>query len=175
MTTNAVSDVLSEGFRRLEQLLDEQCAHYRRVEEIVDAQRESLRGADVESLVSLSTEERELLEKIRVIDHRRVELVSAIASEIGLATKSSPALSDLIEHSGSRRGRLVSIADELRQLIAKTRAASRVVRTAAEGLARHMQGIVQSVEQGLSRSGIYERTGRIVSGPPRHSAIDIRS
>lgn len=175
MTANNVSDVLSEGFRRLEQLLDEQCAHYRRIGEIVDAQRESLRGADVESLVALSAEERVLLEKVRVIDHRRVELVSAIASEIGIATQSSPALSDLIEHSGTRRSRLVTIADELRQLIAKTRAASRVVRTAAEGLARHMQGIVQSVEQGLSRSGIYERTGRIVSGPPRHSAIDIRS
>ncbi len=175
MTSNKASDVLSEGFRRLEQLLDDQCGQYRRIEEIVDAQRESLRAADVESLVALSAEERGLLEKIRVIDHRRVELVSAIAAEIGLTTKSSPALSDLIEHSGARRGRLVTVADELRQLIAKTRAASRVVRTAAEGLARHMQGIVQSVEQGLSRSGIYERTGRIVSGPSRHSSIDIRS
>jgi len=175
MTANNSSDVLSEGFRRLEQLLDEQCVHYRRIEEIVESQRESLRGADVETLVALSAEERELLEKIRVIDHRRIELVSAIASEIGITTQSSPALSDLIEHSGPRRSRLVTVADELRQLIAKTRAASRVVRTAAEGLARHMQGIVQSVEQGLSRSGIYERTGRIVSGPPRHSALDIRS
>ena len=81
MTVNSVSEVLSEGFRRLEQLLDEQCAHYRRIDEIVDGQRESLREADVETLVALSTEERTLLEKIRVIDHRRVDYLSDVSNE----------------------------------------------------------------------------------------------
>ena len=86
-----------------------------------------------------------------------------------------PTLSDLLEHSGTRRSRLVKVADELRRLIAKTRSASGVVRTAAEALARHMQGIVQSVEVVIGRTGNYERSCRLVSALPRHTSINIRS
>lgn len=175
MTASQITEVLAEGFRRLEELLDTQCGHYRRVQELVDSQREALRVADVTALSNASNAERELLDAIGRLDTRRVELVEAIAAELGLAQPGSPTLTDLLEHSGPRRGRLVTIADELRRLISKTRAASGVVRTAAESLARHMQGIVQSVEIGIGRTGIYERTGRLVSALPRHSSINIRS
>ena len=39
MSATQITDVLAEGFRRLEELLDTQCDHYRRVEELVDSQR----------------------------------------------------------------------------------------------------------------------------------------
>ena len=175
MNRSEKSDILSEGFKRLEELLDTQCSHYRRVEELVAQQKDALRVADVDSLSNASNAERELLGAISRLDHRRVELVEAIASELGLKHSSQPTLSDLLEHSGPRRGRLVTIADELRRLIAATRVASSVVRTAAESLARHMQGIVQSVEVGIGRTGIYGRTGRLVSALPRHTSINIRS
>ena len=175
MSDSPISDVLAEGFQRLEELLDTQCGHYRKVEELVDSQREALRVADVSALSNASNAERELLEAIGRLDSRRVELVDAIAGEIGLAQPANPTLSDLLEHSGPSRSRLVRIADELRRLIAKTRSASGVVRTAAEALARHMQGIVQSVEIGIGRTGIYERSGRLASALPRHTSINIRS
>ena len=175
MSAVQITEVLTEGFRRLEELLDTQCGHYRKVKELVDSQREALRVADVSALASASNAERELLDAIGRLDSRRVELVDAIASELGLTQPVKPTLSDLLEHSGPIRSRLVRIADELRQLIAKTRSASGVVRTAAEALARHMQGIVQSVEIGIGRTGIYERSGRLVSALPRHTSINIRS
>ena len=175
MKKTIVEDVLTEGFKRLEELLDTQCSHYRRVDELVTQQKEALRVADVDSLSTASNAERELLAAIDRLDHRRVELVDAIAAELGIGRASKPTLSDLLEHSGPRRGRLVTIADELRRLIAATRAASSVVRTAAEALARHMQGIVQSVEVGIGRTGIYGSTGRLVSSMPRHTSINIRS
>ena len=175
MSTPPITDVLAEGFRRLEELLDTQCGHYRKVEELVDSQREALRVADVSALSSASNAERELLDAIGRLDTRRVELVDAIAGELGMKQAAKPTLSDLLEHSGTSRSRLVKVADELRRLIAKTRSASGVVRTAAEALARHMQGIVQSVEVGIGRTGIYERSGRLVSALPRHTSINIRS
>ena len=50
-------------------------------------------------------------------------LVLDIDGVVSLAQPGSPTLTDLLEHSGPRRGRLVTIADELRRLISKTRAA----------------------------------------------------
>lgn len=175
MTMPSSNEVLSQGFLRLEELLDEQRALYKELNDLVEEQREALRLADVERLVAASSNERELLDSIRLLDQRRVELSSAIATELGLSKEGPPLLADLLEHSGSRRSRLVSVADELRRLVAKTRAASSVVRTAAESLARHMQGIVQTVEAGFSRAGVYERAGRITEGSPWQTAIDIRS
>ena len=127
MKKTIVEDVLTEGFKRLEELLDTQCSHYRRVEELVGQQKDALRVADVDSLSNASNAERELLGAISRLDHRRVELVEAIASELGLKHSNQPTLSDLLEHSGPRRGRLVTIADELRRLITATRVASSVV------------------------------------------------
>ena len=175
MTTTSSGEVLAQGFERLEELLDEQCSLYQNLESLVAEQREALRVADVEKLVTVSTNERTILAEIHKIDQRRIELASAIAGELGLSTEQPPVLADLLEHSGARRSRLVSVADELRRLVAKTRAASSVVRTAAESLARHMQGIVQTVEAGFSRAGVYERAGRITEGSPWQTAIDIRS
>lgn len=168
-------DIVEQGFERLEELLEQQRLLYTRLDGLVTDQREAVRSADVESLVTASTAERDLVEAIRVIDLRRGELVEAIAAEVGIGSTDPPSLSDLLEFSGSRRSRLVAIADELRALIGKVRAASGVVRVAAESLARHMQGIVQSVEAGFSRAGVYERAGRIANGSPWQTAIDIRS
>jgi len=171
----AAEDVLARGFQCLEELLDRQRELYERLDDLVARQREALRVADVDTLVAVSAEEREILGEIKQLDNRRVELATAIASELGLPAGTPPLLADLLEHSGTRRSRLVSISDELRRLVGKTRAASSVVRTAAEGLARHMQGIVQTVEAGFSRAGVYEQAGRITEGTPWQTAIDIRS
>ena len=175
MTKRSSREVLQEGFERLEELLNEQRSLYGQLDQLVEQQREALRTADVEGLVVISAQEREVVTAIHRIDQRRVELTSAIASELGIQAEKPPVLSDPLEHSGPLRSRLVAIADELRQLVAKTRAASSVVRTAAESLARHMQGIVQTVEAGFSRAGVYERAGRITEGSPWQTAIDIRS
>lgn len=175
MTEAGKRDIVEQGFERLEKLLEEERLLYTRLDGLVDDQREAVRCADVQSLVVSSSSERELVEAIRTIDLRRGELVEAIGAEVGLASAGPPSLSDLLEFSGSRRSRLVAIADELRGLIGKVRAASGVVRVAAESLARHMQGIVQSVEAGFSRAGVYERAGRIANGSPWQTAIDIRS
>ena len=83
MTKAASNEVLSQGFMRLEELLDEQRSLYEQLDGLVEMQRESLRVADVEKLVEVSARERELLCTIHQLDQRRVELTSAIAAELG--------------------------------------------------------------------------------------------
>ncbi len=169
------NDIVDQGFRRLEQLLEDQRRLYQALDALVARQRTAVQRADVADLVAASTQERELVEAIRTLDQKRLELAGAIAAEVGVPKDGGVALSDLIEYSGERRSRLVAIADELRKLVVAVRAASGVVRVAAESLSRHMQGIVQTVEAGFSRAGVYERAGRIANGSPWQTAIDIRS
>ena len=175
MTDVVRSEMLEEGFGRLEELLDEQRRLYQALDALVARQRDAVQRADVAELVAASTGERKLVESIRTLDQRRAELAGAIAAEVGMKNDEPPALSDLLQYSGSRRSKLVSIAAELRKLVVAVRAASGVVRVAAESLSRHMQGIVQTVEAGFSRAGVYERAGRIANGSPWQTAIDIRS
>ena len=175
MSGPADRPVIAEGFRRLEELLNEQRELYLELDALVARQRTAVRDADVESLMAATRGERELVERIRVIDHRRVELAGAIGAEVGVTANGPLALADLLEYSGPRKSALVAVADELRRLVVAVRAASGVVRVAAESLSRHMQGIVQSVEAGFNNAGVYERAGRIANGSPWQTAIDIRS
>ena len=52
---------------------------------------------------------------------------------------------------------------------------SSIVAAAAQALARHMSGIMQSVNGALSRVGIYERRGRIAVGSQLDYCIDMKS
>lgn len=173
--TKSAQAIIERGFERLESLLGEERSLYISLAELLDQQREAVRIADVDELTRVSAHERTLVDALRVVDQRRSQLATAIGQELGFGGEVRPALSTLLEHAGPRRGRLVVIADELRRLIKATRAASAVVRLAAESLACHMQGIVQSVEAGFNRSGVYERAGRLANGVRLHTAIDIRS
>ena len=175
MTVTNERGILDEGFGRLEELLREQRGLYLELDGLVARQRAAVQKADVRGLMAATERERELVESIRTIDHRRVELANAIGAEVGMKSEGPLALSDLLEYSGPRRSALVAIADELRKLVVAVRAASGVVRVAAESLSRHMQGIVQTVEAGFNNAGVYERAGRIASGSPWQTAIDIRS
>ena len=173
MNTPEKTAVLSEGFKRLEELLDTQCSHYRRVEELVGQQKDALRVADVTPV------QRQQRRAGTARRHLRLTTAGWSWSRPSPPNSASSSRTSRPSRTCSstppRRGRLVTIADELRRLITATRVASSVVRTAAESLARHMQGIVQSVEVGIGRTGIYGRTGRLVSALPRHTSINIRS
>jgi hypothetical protein len=175
MTMMPGSAILEEGFKRLEELLREQRALYLELDALVARQRHAVQRADVKDLMAASARERELVEAIRLIDERRVELARAIGAEVGMVSEQPLALSDLLDYSGPRRPALVAIADELRKLVVAVKAASGVVRVATESLSRHMQGIVQTVEAGFNNAGVYERAGRIANGSPWQTAIDIRS
>ena len=175
MTPVSKNDILQEGFERLEELLREQRTLYLELDALVARQRHAVQQADVNDLMAASARERELVEAIRSIDLRRVELAQAIGAEVGVTSEQPLALSDLLEYSGPRRSTLVAIADELRKLVVAVKAASGVVRVATESLSRHMQGIVQTVEAGFNNAGVYERAGRIANGSPWQTAIDIRS
>ncbi len=71
MTKVGNETIIQQGFERLEELLREQRSLYTRLDLLVAQQREAVRSADVHTLVSASTTEREVVEAIRVIDLRR--------------------------------------------------------------------------------------------------------
>jgi hypothetical protein len=175
MTSMPKDAILHEGFERLEELLRDQRTLYLELDALVARQRLAVQQADVKGLMAAGARERELVEAIRSIDQRRVELAQAIGAEVGVKSEQPLSLSDLLEYSGPRRSALVAIADELRKLVVAVKAASGVVRVATESLSRHMQGIVQTVEAGFNNAGVYERAGRIANGSPWQTAIDIRS
>ena len=76
------NDIVDQGFRRLEQLLEDQRRLYQALDALVARQRTAVQRADVADLVAASTQERELVEAIRTLDQKRLELAGAIAGRI---------------------------------------------------------------------------------------------
>ncbi len=70
---------------------------------------------------------------------------------------------------------MLQLSDELRSTIEEVRGSSRIVRAAADALARHMGGLLQTVQSALSRARVYSDQGRIATGAQYQFCLDLKS
>ena len=72
-------------------------------------------------------------------------------------------------------GRFKALTEQLKRAIDDVGKASAVVRMAADTLARHMSGLMQTVQSALGRATVYGRRGQIETGQQNQFCVDIRS
>lgn len=152
-------------------ILDAMLGEHRAMMTVVERRREALRRAKINDLNQCVAEESAIAQRVALLDQRRESVVAALLPLIGgvpagAARGWKPNAEWLASRIGGKQGeRLLTTAKALREVIASLREANASTRDAAETVARHIQGIVRSVEQRLSGSGAYTPRG-VVSAPP---------
>lgn len=171
-----------------EPMLDALCAllsELRREHETLltlsERKREAVAHARHAELSSCIREESEVAQRIASIERRREPVVHALVGAIGGPPAGAPrgwrADSEWIAARLDERGaeRLRARAREVREIITELRTRNASVAQAAETLARHLQGIIRTVDQRLNASGAYTPRGVAAAAPSTLCGVDITS
>ena len=158
--------------RQLEETLSTQVEGYRRFLAAIARKRDAIRGADLARVPEIAAVEEKIIDRLHRLDLQRTQLGRQLAATLGLDAEST--ISGIVEALGADRGtKLAVLAAQLRGLVDQTKKENSVVRSAAESLARHMAGIVQSVTGALSGTGVYGRQGQLRDGTALASGLDL--
>ncbi|MHC4991077.1 MAG: flagellar protein FlgN [Planctomycetota bacterium] len=158
----------------LEGLLREELDDHRSLLETLDRQREAIRVADASALGECAEKEQQILQLLRARERHRSRLVEQLRNELG--GEAPATISSLADHAEEPlRTRLLSVAAELREAVARARRESSIVRAAAEALTRHLGGLLQSMQAAVGSAGVYGRRGRIDTASPLACSVDLRS
>jgi hypothetical protein len=165
---------LTAAFRDLEEIIVAQDEGYARLGGLVAARREAIRVADMAALSAALDGERRAIAALAELDRRRSEAVAVIARRFGMPADAVN-VSAIAAKAPSRIGeRLLAAAERLRLRIAAVRGESALVRTAAESLAQHVAGLLQTVAAAFASAKTYGRAGRLATTTPLRS-IDLQS
>ncbi|MAD19783.1 MAG: hypothetical protein CMJ52_06120 [Planctomycetaceae bacterium] len=165
-------DAVPSLVRGLEATLATQAEGYRRFLDAIGRKRDAIRNADLDRVPEIARIEEQIVDRLERLDRRRDEESRRLAETLGLASDST--VSDVVAALGAADGsKLAVLATQLRELIERSKQEHSVVRAAADSLARHMAGIVQSVTGALSGTGVYGRQGRLRDGSSLATGLDL--
>jgi hypothetical protein len=162
-------------------LLEAMLTEHRAMVLVVERRKEALKRARINDLNSCIAEESVIAQRIAMLDQRRDAVVRELVPLLGGAPLGSPRgwrpnAEWLVPRIGGTLGeRVRTVATALREVIESLRAANASTREAAETVARHIQGIVRSVEQRLSGSGAYTHRGVVSAAPSALCGVDVTS
>ena len=173
-TTTAT--IVDELVARLEQILQGQQQQYQKLGQLIQRKREAIRQADMNAIADLCQQENTIAQQVTEMEKVRLMLTGELTQAL-VPTASRPfSLSEVaqaIDEPG--RSRLLQVSQSLRATIEEVRAASGIVRAAADALSRHMGGLLQTVQSALSRARVYSDQGRIANGAQYQFCLDLKS
>lgn len=160
----------------LEKLMRALVDEHARLLQILHKKKEAVRHARIAAVTALCDEERRMLQRISEIERHRGELTRRAGAMLGVSAGEPVTISRIAEAIAEpESGKLKHTAAQLREAVLGVRHESSVVRAAAEALARHMSGIMQTVYSALSRAGVYGRKGHLAVGAQLESSVDVKS
>ncbi len=138
--------------------------------------REAIRQADMHQIQSICEQKNEIAQHLSELEKQRLTLVGRLTEQLEPDAERPVSLDRIAAAlQEPARGRFEVLAAELRAGIEEVRTASAVVRGASDALARHMTGLMQTVQSVLGRAKVYGRRGRLVTGEQNQFCVDIRS
>lgn len=161
---------------RLEQILCGQQQQYQKLGQLIQGKREAIRQADMSAIAELCQQENTIAQHVMEMEKARLILTGELTRAL-VPTASRPmSISEVAKAVDEpNRSRLLQLSQSLRSTIEEVRAASGIVRAAADGLSRHMSGLLQTVQSALSRARVYSDQGRIASGAQCQFCLDLKS
>jgi len=143
----------------------------------IERKRQAIATAQINLVADLVHEEQTIIKRVAEVERHRIALVRRMSRIIKPDTQDELSMREITEAivDQPQRTRIEALAAQLRDAVTQVRKESSVVRAAAEALARHMNGVMQSVQSALSRAGIYSHNGHIATGAQLEFNIDIKS
>jgi hypothetical protein len=157
----------------LEDNLRRQLDGHRRLLDCIERTREAVRRADMDDIRSICGEQHAIAQRLAELEKQRLAIVGILTEKHAPDADAPMSLTEIAEVFDEPK-RLSSLASELKSVMKDVRSASGVVRAAAQSLATHMTGLMQSVQSMLGRAPVYGRRGRIESVPSQY-CLDVRS
>lgn len=158
----------------LDAALRELIGIYERLHELAVRRRDAIAKAEARSLGAMIGEENALVQRIAEIEKRRMVAASRLGEALGLPDRSQATVRAIAERLGGEGGaRLARGAARLREVATGVQRLNEIVRTAAETLSQHVEGLVRAVQNELSSTKTYEARGRMASRRSAPAALDL--
>lgn len=146
------------------------------MQEAIQMRADAIRQADAEGLREAIGSESSVLEDIRRVDARRIELAGELTGTEAPRVQSL-SMSNVLEsiEDDVTREHLDQLSVRLRQQIKATQNRSAIVRQAAETLMGHIDGVMQSVRSAMETVGRYGPDGSLHRSQTGSVSLDITS
>ena len=132
---------------------------------LVRRKQQALRLGQAELVSETCTLENEHVQRIAELEKQRQRIVGQITAELSPNAKAPLQMRQIAEAVAEpRRGQLLVLQQRLRQTMRTIERENEISRRAADGLLRHMQGIMQQVTAAMG-GGTYRRGGDVASPP----------
>jgi len=175
-TTTTNPTELRREIRLLEEILRRQLEAHKQLFACIERNREAVRQADMQQIRSICEEQNTVTQGLAELEKVRLAIVGRLTERLEPDAQQPLSLSRIAaELDQPASGRFETLAAQLRQAVGEVRRASAVVRAAADTLARHMSGLMQTVQSAMGRATVYGRRGRIEPGQQNQFCLDIRS
>ena len=173
---STTSTSVDELVMRLEQILHGQQQDYEKLGKLIQCKREAIRQADMNAIAQLCQQENTIAQHVTELEKTRLILSAELTRTLDPTASRPLSMSEVAQAIDEpNRSRLLQLSQALRGTIEEVRAASSIVRAAADGLSRHMGGLLQTVQSALSRARVYSDRGRIATGAQYQFCLDIKS
>ncbi len=173
---STTSTSVDELVMRLEQILHSQQQDYENLGQLIQRKREAIRQADMNAIANLCQEENTIAQHVTELEKTRLILSAELTRTLDPTASRPLSMSEVAQAIDEpNRSRLLQLSQALRGTIEEVRAASSIVRAAADGLSRHMAGLLQTVQSALSRARVYSDRGRIAIGAQYQFCLDLKS
>ncbi len=175
-TTTTDRTDLRREIRLLEETMRRQLEAHKLLLACVERNREAVRQADMQQIRSICEEQNTVAQGLAELEKVRLTLVGRLTERLEPDAQHPLSLSRIgVELDEPARERFETLAAQLKHAVENVRKASSIVRMAADTLARHMSGLMQSVQSALGRATVYGRRGRIETGQQNQFCLDVRS
>jgi hypothetical protein len=173
---DAKAVVPEDEITALERILRRQLEDHERMLACLQRNREAVRRADMEAIRFVCQEQNSIAQQMAEVEKSRLTVVGRLTEILQPQASAPLSVSQIAEAVGEPAGhRLTGLAGQLRVAVGEVRRTSSVVRTAADALARHMSGLMQTVQSALSRARVYSHRGRLATGAQSRFSIDLTS
>ncbi|MCC6322813.1 MAG: flagellar export chaperone FlgN [Phycisphaerales bacterium] len=165
---------LDERSATLEQVLRSLINEHEGLLKIAKTHRAAIAAADPRAMADCLNAQ--AATAARVADLERQRQAAVIALTGAAPARSRVTISQLAASlPEAARVRLLAAADGLREILNRLHGEHTAIRTAAETLSSHMEGLMRQVCRKLSHAGTYARTGNVDGHIAVTTALDVRS
>ena len=151
---------MDKQIAQLEAILVQELAEHDQLLELIQRKRRALRQANHRLVADCCRQENGRVQKIAELEKARLRSVGQLTLLLAPGAAEPLRLGALAQRlSEPVRGRLLVLRQHLRQRIEQVRHDAGIAQRAAETLARHMQGLVQTLSGVMGGGAAYGRAG----------------
>jgi len=166
-----MSDLIDKKAAQLEAILAQQLDEHDQLLGLVTRKRQAVRQAERGLVVDCCKQENQRIQRIAELEKVRLGVTGELTLLLDPGAAEPMRLGELAQRlTEPARGRLLVLRQQLRQRMEQVRREAGIAQRATELLARHMQGVVQTISSAIGGGAAYSR-----SGAPPQAAMAMRT